>query len=416
MGNRYIFRAPTRGENQSWYESLSSLSQKFDVPPLLEPTENNFSNTPSHRDLPPLPANILPLQEGQRRAIEAPPSGPREIKNEPYREQEPVVQQHQEQASRQEHENYPTPKQQYLKAYPAAEHADNELEKVTGSQTPPLPTKAPVDRSSVGKSNLGQSSTLGRSNTISGDNTLDNITAGGQASSNNYVSGESTTPIKTNVYEGQQSDKGQDKNFGKYESTTPIKTDLYEGQHSDKGQDKNFGKYESTKPIVTNVYDDKNHKGNYESTPTPVKKTSAYENYDDDDSSDDNAIESNVGKYAYVSSDRAKYGKYEGDGYSYGKHFTSDNHEKSAGGAKHDTSGNHFGLASDGHKPSSTGDKFSQRLASNESFGQHASVDGSRYDPSSGYQPKVSNHFSDEDSLTLGRDEYSNSKQGLPGL
>lgn len=501
MSNHYVFRAPTRAENQAWYESLSELSQKFQSPPLLESTENNFSNTPSHRDLPPLPANILPIEAQQRRAIEPAPeqdqtmrqiqpteqvqSAPQQVQRE---EHLPVASPVQHSSPmRQQKENVPTPKQQYLKAYPAAERTDD-----LDLEHPPVPPKTPIDY---------KKSQLGRSDTISGDNQLANISAGGHASTNNYVANteshhtgkyESTQPIVTNVYEGTHSTNQGDHYDGEYESTKPIKTNVYEGvdysrkKHHDSSQGnegeyestkpivtdvyegvdysrnkhhqhhhgakQDYGEYESTKPITTDVYEGAQHKhnkhhhtkedlGEYESTKPittdvyegthnkhhhlgeyestqPIQKnvyeggkhthgkhhhgsrdhlgkyestkpirTNIYD--DDDDSSDemDTAIykhNHNLGKYAYTSSDREKYslgghtplkektkGKHN-EGYSYGKNFKS-----GGNGNDFDTSGRY--------------------TKSHEQ-----------------YKPNMTDDFDDE-SFTLGRDEYSNNKGGLPG-
>ncbi|KAL0571193.1 hypothetical protein ABG067_009365, partial [Albugo candida] len=61
-GNHFTFRAPTIEENQSWFEQLVRLVDQFRVNPLLDTTENVFSNAPVHRDLPPLPTSVLPIE------------------------------------------------------------------------------------------------------------------------------------------------------------------------------------------------------------------------------------------------------------------------------------------------------------------------------------------------------------------
>lgn len=72
--HNYVFRAPTRDENMAWYSYLHGITEEFKVIPLLEKTESNYSSTPLHRDLPPLPSSVLPIESGQeRRAIEGAP-------------------------------------------------------------------------------------------------------------------------------------------------------------------------------------------------------------------------------------------------------------------------------------------------------------------------------------------------------
>ncbi|KAI9362188.1 hypothetical protein BD770DRAFT_440876 [Pilaira anomala] len=72
--HNYVFRAPTRDDNMAWYSYLHGITEEFKVIPLLEKTESNYSSTPLHRDLPPLPSSVLPVESGQeRRAIEGAP-------------------------------------------------------------------------------------------------------------------------------------------------------------------------------------------------------------------------------------------------------------------------------------------------------------------------------------------------------
>lgn len=84
-GNHFVFRAPTLAENQAWFEALVRIADQFRVIPLLDTTEHGFSSTaPTHRDLPPLPSNILPIEGGETRGA---------IDNQPHQEDQHVLQQ-----------------------------------------------------------------------------------------------------------------------------------------------------------------------------------------------------------------------------------------------------------------------------------------------------------------------------------
>ncbi|GAA5796275.1 hypothetical protein HPULCUR_001645 [Helicostylum pulchrum] len=369
----YIFRAPTRGDNQAWYSYLYGITEEFKVVPLLENTESNYTATPIHRDLPPLPSSVLPIESGQeRRAIEGPPqSQNRQLGN---GEQVNTGQQ-QERA--------------YIQDSTSNNNQRNHRQENTSLDQQKQERALPA-----------------RSNTITGDNQLANITAAGQSTT-------TTTDAAANLGTQGGGDYASGSQTGNYTSVnqTGNNTSGIQTGNGDYASDNQTGNYSSGLKSERYESQDKSlDESNYATKYAPTLNTQAKKDtlHSQEGTTDytDNATSSGIYKNNGFLDKNGHANN--NDQFDYADNLTSDE-DVYAGGGKTDRS-----------------ETFNQRLSPTDEFGQeHRAVDkpvvssptNPHYDIRS-HQSKIAEQFDDEDddSFTLARRNYHSSKLGEPGL
>lgn len=391
----YVFRAPTRGDNQAWYSYLYGITEEFKTVPLLEKTESNYTATPIHRDLPPLPSSVLPIEPGQeRRAIEGPP----QTQNRQLGTGEQV-----NTGQQQEHA--------YIQENTGNNQPDYRQDNTGNDQHYYRQDSTGLDQQQQKRAQP----VLSKSNTITGDNQLANITAAGQSATTanlgteggdyasgsqtgnynsgsqtgNYTStgqtGNHTSDIQTgnNTLNTQDSDHASGNQAGNYVSA--IKPEQYEGQEKSLNESKDDNKFAPT--LNTQAKKDAFHSQEGTNDYTDNSTTGIYQN---------NGF---LDKNGYANNN---------DKFNSADNLTSDE-DVYAGGGKTERS-----------------EPFNQRLSPTEDFGrEHRAVDAPdvssptnpHYDIRS-HQSKIAEHFDDDDddSFTLSRHDYHSSKQGEPGL
>ncbi|KAG2236706.1 hypothetical protein BDF21DRAFT_451206 [Thamnidium elegans] len=436
--SNYVFRAPTRGDNQAWYSYLYGITEEFKTVPLLEKTESNYTTTPFHRDLPPLPSSVLPIASGQeRRAIEGPPQsqnrqlGNGEQVNTGQQQERAYIQNNtsgnNQSDYRQENtgnnqsdyrqENTGNNQSDYRQENTGNNQSDYRQENTGNNQSDYRQENTGNNQSDYrqentgnNQRNYGQENTAldqqhqeraqpVRSDTITGDNRLANITAAGQSATTanlgtqggDYASGNQTGNYTSGIQTGNNTLNTQNGDYASGNQTGNYSSGL------------NSEKYESLDKSLNET----NDADKYAPTLNTQAKKDTLHSPEGTTDYTDKATSSGIYKNNGFR-DKNEYANNNNDQFNSADNLTSDE-DVYAGGGKTDRSG-----------------VFNQRLSHTEEFGQeHRAVDepvvssptNPHYDIRN-HQSKTAEQFDDEDddSFTLPQHNYHSSKQGEPGL